>query len=161
MLGPNLLLRGQNTAGKRLNIAVIGASGKGTVDTGKVALDHNIVALVDVDSKRLADAGKALDKKMTEVEEVLIQTKAKSGQDVLNFPVRLNNDIAALGGVVGSADSAPTQQSYEVDELLSQRLNEQLVKWNQIQSTDIPAYNNLVKQQEVPAVKVTVPESGQ
>jgi hypothetical protein len=115
----------------------------------------------DPKQKPIVDAGKALDKKMTEVEEVLIQTKAKSGQDVLNFPVRLNNDIAALGGVVGSADSAPTQQSYEVDELLSQRLNEQLVKWNQIQSTDIPAYNNLVKQQEVPAVKVTVPESGQ
>ena len=56
---------------------------------------------------------------MTEVEEVLIQTKAKSGQDVLNFPVRLNNHLVALGGVVGSADSAPTQQSYEVFDMLS------------------------------------------
>ena len=34
VLGPNLLLRGQNTAGKRLNIAVIGALGeKARVDT--------------------------------------------------------------------------------------------------------------------------------
>ena len=58
----------------------------------------------DPREKTIADAGKALDKKMTEVEEALIQTKAKSGQDVLNFPVRLNNHLAALGGVVESAD---------------------------------------------------------
>ena len=114
----------------------------------------------DPNGKPIVDAGKALDKKMTPIEEALIQTKAKSGQDVLNFPVRLNNDLVALSGVVGSAQTAPTQQSYEVDELLNQRLNEQLAKWNQIVSTDIPAYNNLVKQQDVPAVKVTVPESG-
>ena len=114
----------------------------------------------DPNGKPIVDAGKALDKKMTVIEEALIQTKAKSGQDVLNFPVRLNNDLVALSGVVGSAETAPTQQSYEVDELLSQRLNEQLAKWNQIVSTDIPAYNNLVKQQEVPALKVTPPEPG-
>ena len=69
---------------------------------------------------------------MTLIEEALIQTKAKSGQDVLNFPVRLNNDLVALGGVVGSAETAPTQQSYEVYDLLSQRLSEQLAKWKQI-----------------------------
>ena len=114
----------------------------------------------DPKQKPVVDAGKALDKKMTEIEEVLIQTKAKSGQDVLNFPVRLNNDLVALGGVVGSADTAPTQQSYEVYDLLSQRLSEQLAKWNQIVSTDVPAYNNLVKQQDVPAIKVTPPDTG-
>ena len=113
----------------------------------------------DPQQKNVVDAGKALDKKMTVVEEVLIQTKAKSGQDVLNFPVRLNNDLVALGGVVGSADSAPTQQSYEVYDLLSQRLNEQLTKWHEIVSTDVPAYNNLVEQQ-VPAVSVKSAEAG-
>ncbi len=109
----------------------------------------------DAQNKAIVDAGKALDKKMTEVEEVLVQTKAKSGQDVLNFPVRLNNHFAALGGVVGSAQTAPTQQSYEVFDLLSKQLDEQLAKWNQIVGTDVPAYNDLVKQQQVPALKVT------
>jgi photosystem II stability/assembly factor-like uncharacterized protein len=113
----------------------------------------------DPKQKPIVDAGKALDKKMTEVEEVLIQTKAKSGQDVLNYPVRLNNDLVALAGVVGSATTAPTQQSYEVWDLLSQRLNEQLAKWNQIVSTDIPAYNNLVKQ-NVPAISIKQPDAG-
>lgn len=53
---PNLLLRGQNTASKKLNLAVIGALGKGQSDTQAVALEHNIVALVDVDQKRLEEA---------------------------------------------------------------------------------------------------------
>jgi photosystem II stability/assembly factor-like uncharacterized protein len=113
----------------------------------------------DSRDKAVTDAGKALNKKMSEVEEVLIQTKSKSGQDVLNYPVRLNNHFVALSGVVGSADSAPTQQSYEVFDMLTNQLNEQLAKWKEIVSTDVPAYNNLVKQQEVPALKVTQPEA--
>jgi len=106
----------------------------------------------DPRAKTVADAGKALDKKMTEVEEALIQTKAKSGQDVLNFPIRLNNQMAALGGVVESADSAPTQQSYEVFEMLSKAIDEQVAKWKSIVATDVKAYNDLVKQQDVPAL---------
>ena len=108
-------------------------------------------------AKAVADAGKQLDKKMTEVEEVLIQTKAKSGQDVLNYPIRLNNYLVALGGVVESADSAPTQVSYEVFDMLSKQLDEQLTKWKQILSTDVPAYNEVVKKQEVPAIILAKP----
>ena len=112
-------------------------------------------------AKPIVDAGKALDKEMTAIEEVLIQTKAKSGQDVLNYPVRLNNHFVALGGVVDSASTAPTQQSYEVFDMLTQQLNDQMTKWKEIVATDVPAYNNLVKQQEVPALKVTQPNAGQ
>lgn len=115
----------------------------------------------DPRQKEIADAGKALDKKMTEVEEALIQTKAKSGQDVLNFPVRLNNHLAALQGVVASADTAPTKQSYEVFDLVSQQVDEQLAKWKSIVATDVAAYNALVKQQDVPAIILTKPEAGQ
>ncbi|HLZ93402.1 MAG TPA: hypothetical protein VKQ28_16980 [Candidatus Acidoferrum sp.] len=108
----------------------------------------------DPRAKPIADAGKSLDKKMTEVEEALIQTKAKSGQDVLNFPVRLNNHLVALGGVVGSADSAPTKQSYEVFDMLSAAVDEQLTKWKAIVSSDVKSYDDLVKQKEVPALIV-------
>jgi photosystem II stability/assembly factor-like uncharacterized protein len=113
----------------------------------------------DPRAEAVADAGKALETKMTKVEEALIQTKAKSGQDVLNFPVRLNNDLVALSGVVGSADSAPTKQSYEVFDMLSKSVDEQLTKWKAIVSSDAAAYNNLMKQQEVPALMVKQSEA--
>jgi photosystem II stability/assembly factor-like uncharacterized protein len=106
----------------------------------------------DPRAKVVADAGKSLDKKMTEVEEVLIQTKAKSGQDVLNFPIRLNNQLVALGGVVASAASAPTQQSYEVFDMLAKSVDEQLAKWKTIVATDVKAYDDIVKQQDIPAL---------
>ena len=109
-------------------------------------------------SKAVADAGKQLDQKMTAIEEVLIQTKAKSGQDVLNYPIRLNNYLVALGGVVASADSAPTQASYEVFDMLSKQLDEQLAKWKQVLATDVPAYNDLVQKQAVPAIILKKPE---
>jgi photosystem II stability/assembly factor-like uncharacterized protein len=108
----------------------------------------------DPRAKAVADAGKSLDKKMTEVEEALIQTKAKSGQDVLNFPVRLNNHLVALSGVVASADTAPTKQSYEVFDMLSKAVDEQLTKWKAIVANDVKAYDDLVKEQEIPALTV-------
>jgi len=114
----------------------------------------------DPRAKVITDAGKTLDTKMTVVEEALIQIKAKSGQDVLNFPVRLNNHLVALNGVVGSADSAPTKQSYEVFDMLSKAVDEQLTKWKAILSSDVAGYNNLVKQQEIPALILTQPEAG-
>lgn len=49
-------------ANSRLNLAQIGANGKGLADTGMVTLNHNIVAMVDVDSKRLDEAAKKREK---------------------------------------------------------------------------------------------------
>jgi hypothetical protein len=113
----------------------------------------------DPRAKLVADAGKTLDKNMTVVEEALIQTKAKSGQDVLNFPVRLNNHLVALSGVVGGADAAPTKQSFEVFDMLSKAVDEQLAKWKAIVATDVVAYNTLVRQQDVPALFLAQPEA--
>jgi photosystem II stability/assembly factor-like uncharacterized protein len=106
----------------------------------------------DPRAKDVAAVGKALDKKITEVEEALIQTKARSGEDVLNFPIRLNNQLAALGGVVGSAATAPTQQSYEVFEMLAKSVDEQLAKWKAIVDADVNNYDDAVKQRGIPAL---------
>jgi hypothetical protein len=95
------------------------------------------------------------------VEEALIQTKAKSSQDVLNFPIRLNNQLSALGGVVGSAASAPTQQSYEVFDMLSRQVDEQLANWKNIVATEVKNYDELVRQQNVPALILLKPPKGE
>ena len=89
---------------------------------------------------------------MTGVEEALIQTKAKSGQDVLNYPIRLNNLLVALGGVVSSADAAPTKQDYEMFHDLGKQADEQLAKWSEIVKTDLAAYNRLAQEKTVPIV---------
>jgi hypothetical protein len=105
-------------------------------------------------AKAIADAGKDLDAKMAPIEEELIQVKSKSSQDPLNFPIKLNNKLAALAAIVESADTAPTQQSYEVFKSLAEEIDQQLARWKQVVSTDVPAFNDFVRQQNVPAVSV-------
>ena len=123
------------------------------------ALNKHMTQEKNPNAKALSDAGAALDKKMTTVEEALIQTKAKSGQDVLNYPIRLNNLLVALGGVVSSADTVPTKQDYELFDELKKQADEELAKWNEIVKTDLVSFNTLAKQHEVPAVGLVAPET--
>lgn len=64
------------------------------------------------------------------VEQEVYQVRNRSGQDPLNYPIKLNNQVAALSGVVGSAEAKPTAQSFEVFRLLSELLGSQLTKLN-------------------------------
>ncbi len=113
------------------------------------------------DAKPVVDAAKALNEKMTAVEEELYQTKNQSNQDPLNYPIRLNNKLAALGGVVASADAAPTEQSYLVYEDLAGKIDTQLQKLDQIMKTDLPAFNRAVREKEIPAVIIRARAAGQ
>jgi len=105
-------------------------------------------------SKPINEAGTALNKKLTMIEEALYQTKNQSNQDPLNYPIRLNNKLAALGGVVGSAEAAPTAQSYAVYDEVVMAIDAELQKLSQIIKTDVPAFNQLVRDQNIPAVVV-------
>ena len=116
------------------------------------ALNKRLEEEKNPNAKALKDAGSDLDKKMTTVEEALIQTKSKSGQDVLNYPIRINNLLVALGGVVSSADAAPTKQDYEMFDDLQKQADEQLAKWNEIVRTDVAAYNRLAQEKTIPIV---------
>ncbi|HEV7799368.1 MAG TPA: hypothetical protein VGO73_14515 [Pyrinomonadaceae bacterium] len=107
--------------------------------------------------KVINDAATALKKNLAGVEESLYQTKNQSSQDPLNYPIRLNNKLAALAGVVSSADAAPTEQSYAVYEELVVQIDAQLGKLGQIMKTDVPAFNQLVRDQNIPAVTVKPP----
>jgi hypothetical protein len=68
----------------------------------------------------------SLTDRLSAIESEIYQVKNQSGQDPLNYPIRLNNKIAALAGVVGGADAKPTSQSYTVFNDLSSQLDRQL-----------------------------------
>jgi photosystem II stability/assembly factor-like uncharacterized protein len=110
----------------------------------------------DVSAKPVLEAGDALKKKMDGVEEKIIQPKSKSGEDPLNFPIQVADQLMALQGTVESADAAPTSQSYVVFDELNTRLETQLAAWREIQSKDLVALNDLMKKNNVPAVAPAV-----
>ena len=104
--------------------------------------------------KEIADAAKSLKAKLTAVEEELYQTRNQSSQDPLNYPIRLNNKLAALTGVAGSADTAPTEQTYAVFDELVGEIDVQLKKLEEVMRNDLPAFNKMVRDQDIPAVMV-------
>jgi len=114
----------------------------------------DLIKRVGPQSKPIADAGNGLIKKLTEVEEALYQTKNQSSQDPLNFPIRLNNKLAALLGVVSRSETPPNDQSVAVYNELTGLIDAQLQKLAGIIKTDVPAFNQLVKEQSIPAIVV-------
>jgi photosystem II stability/assembly factor-like uncharacterized protein len=104
------------------------------------------------DNHAVAQAATDLTKKLTTVEEALYQTKNRASEDPLNFPIKLNNKLAALGGTVNETDVAPTSQSEMVYEDLATQINAQLRTLHGLLTGDIAAFNKLVHDQNVPAV---------
>jgi len=102
--------------------------------------------------KEVIEEAKRLKQKLSSVEDAIIQSKSKSSQDPLNYPIKLDNKIAALAGVVSSTDARPTDQSYEVFKELSAKADEQLTMLKDILKKDLPDFNKLVKKAEIPAI---------
>jgi hypothetical protein len=80
----------------------------------------------------------------------------REGYDVLTYPAKLNNLIAALAPVVAATDTVPTAQSYEGPADLSARLDRQLGRLADIVERDLAAFNRALEGQQVPAVPARV-----
>ena len=96
--------------------------------------------------------------KMADVEEALYQTKNESRQDPLNYPIRLNNKLSAVGSSAAAGDFAPTDQAREVKEEVTAQIDEELATLREVLQTDLEDFNALVRENDVPAVVVEMPE---
>ena len=111
-------------------------------------------------SADLKPMAEALNAKMKVIEETIYQTQNRSGQDPLNFPIRLNNYIGALGRVVMSGDGAPTAQSYGVYDELAARLAMEQKAFDAVVSDDLAKLNAaLEKKKQKPIAVAILPEA--
>ncbi len=99
--------------------------------------------------KDLVEKAKKLQESFSEIEKALYQTKNKSGQDPLNFPIRLTNKLAHLNSLVGMDDFPPTQQDVAVKDELSSQINVELIKFDQLISEEISAFNTAFNQKKL------------
>src|SRR6185312_15079387 len=102
---------------------------------------------------RLKAAGEALAEKLTAVEGEIYQYRNRSSQDPLNYPIRLNNKLAALQGTVESGDARPTDQSYAVFKELSGRLDKELARLDGLVKTDLTSFNTLLTERKLEPIK--------
>lgn len=91
--------------------------------------------------RRFTDLGNQLKQKLSAVEEELYQVRLQSNQDPLNYPIKLNNKLAALLGAVEGVDGRPTAQSYDVFNELSGRLDVQLKLLQQVYERELARFN--------------------
>ena len=98
-------------------------------------------------------AGGNLIKRLMAVEEEIYQVRNQSNQDPLNFPIKLNNRIAALRRTVETGDARPTNGSYGVFRELSAELDEQLAQLKNLENSDLATLNKLLAAKNLEAVK--------
>lgn len=89
---------------------------------------------------------------LTAIEEALHQTKAKSGQDVLNFPIRLDDKIAGVFESAASGYTAPTKQVQGVYDVLKAQVDAEFNKLDTLKKTGIKQLNDAVHQLAIPII---------
>jgi photosystem II stability/assembly factor-like uncharacterized protein len=106
------------------------------------------------DQEELKASAEGLLDRIETIETALYQTKNRSPQDPLNFPVRLNNKLGHLAAVVGMGDNAPTAQAFAVKGELEEAIAEQMRAWLQLRDHDIADFNALAAGAELPALRL-------
>ncbi|MEO7530222.1 MAG: hypothetical protein ABIS69_02385 [Sediminibacterium sp.] len=114
---------------------------------------NDFTAKIDTKTnKEIKTAADTINKQITTIEEALYQTKSKSGQDVLNFPIRLNDKISGLYDVASSGYQKPPKQVKEAFADLSAQADIQLNKLNRIMTEDVKAFNKLINDKQLPVI---------
>jgi len=96
--------------------------------------------------------GERIKQRLLAIEQDLLQVKARTQTDTMDFPIKLSGKLAELSGVVASADAAPTRQAQEVFKELAARLTSLLLQLREIVATDVAAFNSMIQESSVPAI---------
>ena len=92
----------------------------------------------DVPLKTAADT---LTRNLSAVEEEIYQARNQSGQDPLNFPIKLNNRLASLLSMVNHGDGKPIGNALPVFKDLTAELKTQTDRLQQVLTRDVAAFN--------------------
>ncbi|HEX3024130.1 MAG TPA: hypothetical protein VHP12_02870 [Chitinophagaceae bacterium] len=103
-------------------------------------------------NKEIKQAADTINKQLTTIEEALYQTKSKSFQDVLNFPIRLNDKISGLYDVAASGYNPPSKQVKEAFTDLSSQADVQLNQLKKIMDEDVNSFNKLIREKQLPVI---------
>ena len=116
----------------------------------KDRLSQRMRASKDAEALRLASAIRS---KLDEVEQDLYQTKNRSPRDTLNYPIKLNNQLAVLQNLVDMGDNPPTDQDYAVFEELKVRLHQILARLDRVNADDLTQFNQRMAAEKLDPVK--------
>lgn len=107
------------------------------------------------ENEEIETAATELDEKLSELEQKITQVKSKSRQDPINFPPQIDNQLTMLYGYIVRSDHPPTAGAYERFDDLKPELASLREAFQDIVSTEVAAFNELVEGLDLPPVIVS------
>ncbi|MCX5754983.1 MAG: glycosyl hydrolase [Gemmatimonadetes bacterium] len=101
---------------------------------------------------QLKASGDKLTFNLSDVEDDIYQVKNQSGQDPLNFPIRINNRMANLLSIVQRGDGAPTGNLPALFEEYKKLLSVQTGRFSKVITTDLTAFNAELRRLGLPTI---------
>lgn len=102
--------------------------------------------------KEISSACDTILKKIAETEGELYQVKLKSSQDILNFPMKINDRLAGLYNYASSGNTAPNAQVKEAYNELKTIADQELGSFKTVLEKDVAELNNLIRSSELPII---------
>ena len=120
-------------------------------------IEHQIDERVDHAKKepyasRIASVAASLRQKLETVRDSLVEVHSHADQITLHYPIRLYNMLLSLADMVQSAEGAPTKQEGEIYREIAAQVNRQIAQLRALESTDVAAFNRMMRELDVPAV---------
>jgi photosystem II stability/assembly factor-like uncharacterized protein len=109
---------------------------------------------LDSTAKPVRKLSDSLLRQLTSIEEALYQTKSKSAQDMLNYPIRINDKLSGVYGIASDGYAPPSRQAREVFAELSGLADLQLNRLKAIEHSDLPVLNKMIYERQVPVISV-------
>jgi hypothetical protein len=95
---------------------------------------------------------KTFEQQMAIAEDSLYQTKNQSGEDPLNFPIRINDQMAGLLSFVENGERRPPKQAYDVYSVLEPRLETDLARYKRVMDTNLAKINAALRAAGQPVI---------
>lgn len=87
---------------------------------------------------------------LSDIQDHLIQTKAKAPEQELNHEYKLHTMLASLAQFIQTSYTRPSHSMYTTYDILSGQVDEQMNRLHEVYSNSIPKFNALVKNLGVP-----------
>ena len=104
--------------------------------------------------KELLEFAENISKEITVIENNLYQTKSKSSQDPLNFPIKLNNKLGHLNSLSSIGDFSPTDQAVAFKNEIEKLIDKELSDLNKIFNDDIKELNRKVRESNIDLINL-------
>jgi len=101
------------------------------------------------DYKQLIKLINETSKSAENIEKELYQTKNRSGQDPLNYPIKLTNKLAHLASLSSNGNNKPTKQAYKFHEEVTTEIDRQIVNWESLINKELKQINMQILEMKI------------